>query len=241
MRTSWRVAGLIAVFGAAISMTAVGDPIPSWEETNPAVSTIFWGYNFNDGLIPPTVTLEGGCCVLPTDPIFYFSGTGDGPSIVAGQLGINNATQNTEMDILIRVPNDYNASAVKTFWFAYDCFGAGSEIPTAGTTNLNHTVSGITYTANTVGNHIEAYITIDPQPQDEWLNIHLSAAVGESVVIDNLMVGSSCIPEPSSVVLVAFGGLIMLRARKGLQRNRADSDPQQKIRWDKFFTTTVNY
>ena len=57
---------------------------------------------------------------------------------------------------------------------------------------------------NTVGNHVEGYITIDPQPEDEWLEIRLTAGIGETNAIDNLMTGTSSIPEPAALGLLGL-------------------------------------
>lgn len=232
----------LAFLVAGVLTPAFGDAVPPWEEPNPASLTLWWNYDFNDGFLPPTVSAEGGHSSVPTDPVWTITGSGDQVSVAGGMLGLHNATQASQADIFILVPNGYDASQIKYVWFAYDWVG-GLPLPSIGTTNAGHTVSGITYTANTAGNHVEGFATIDPQPQNEWLNIHLAANVGGTTAIDNLQVGSSCIPEPSSVILLALGGLIMVKARKGLltQLGRADANEKRAIKWNRFFTSTANY
>lgn len=176
----------------------------------------YWTYDFNDGVLPPTVILEFNNAPFIGQPVFSFTGTGDLPSIVNGQLGIHNATQNSEIDILISVDNGYDANNYKQFWFEYDWYGA-QPTPTAGTDDPNAApATGILYGDATAGNHVEGLMVIIPQPDSEWLNLHFSVAAGETVAIDNLRVGSHCevIPEPSTVVMFAIGGFLLPKCRR---------------------------
>ena len=209
----------ITLFVAGIVLPSTGSLISPWDDPNQPNQTHYWEYNFDDGILFPTVSAEGGNWDPGTDPAWTVSGSGDFISIVGGQLGGHAVTRPSLATIRLDVPNTPNPDT-KFFWFAYDFFGSGTFAitPSAGTTNLGHTVSGITYTANTAGNHVEGYITIDPQPQDEWLKIDLTADLGGTAAIDNLQVGSVCIPEPSTFALLMIASLVIGGTRRAIHR-----------------------
>lgn len=206
----------LALLVAWIAVPVSGAPVSPWADANQPNQTRYWGYDFDDNvLFPPTVTAEDGNWDPGSDPVWSISGSGDIVSISDGRLGIHAPGQPSSVHFRLDVPNEPNPSDIKYFWFSYDWYSdRDAPLNDAGTDIPGHVVSPITYTENTGGNHVEGYVTIDPQPQEEWVSIRLTAGIGETAWIDNLQVGSVCIPEPSVIILIGFGGIAGVFIRK---------------------------
>ena len=56
--------------------------------------------------------------------------------------------------------------------------------------------------------------TIDPQPGYEQIIFDMLADSGESIWIQNIDVGTDCVPEPATLALLALGGLAALARRR---------------------------
>ena len=212
---------MAVAMASVLVVSSFGEQVPPWESTNPTgiPNTKYWGYDFNDGSQPPTITLEGGNSGQPLDPTWTITGSGDAVSIVNGQLGIHNASQPSLAVIRLDVPNTHNNANIKFFWFKFDFSGNTPALDFDTNDPGSVLVPGsLTYTANTTGSHIEGYVNFDPQPSSEWMEISLSASAGGSTWIDNLQTGSTCVPEPASFSLIALGGLGSWLARKKQQR-----------------------
>lgn len=201
----------LTIASACTVISANGSSISPWADPNQPIQTHYWEYDFNDGQLPPTVTSEAGNWDPGSDPVFTFSGSGDQVSVFTNPyanqlgmgLGVKAVTQNSHANIYLRVPNEQNPDNIKKFWFAFDwCGAATAPLVTAGTDEVGYTVSPITGYDELY--HVEGYVTINPQPRSEWLNIELSVDQGKYMWIDNLQVGSNCevIPEPASAALL---------------------------------------
>ncbi|VGO21777.1 PEP-CTERM sorting domain-containing protein [Pontiella sulfatireligans] len=226
LKTNYYSIATLTLLLAGFAPQASAEPVPPWEEkiipATPPPYMMFWGYNFDDGeLNSPTLTTPNGGNWHPANPKFSFS---SGITSSNGTLGIYNATEETQASIRIDLDNDYDVNNIKYVWFEYDFVGPANSIAnTGGTDDTSHSyqVGEITYTIQTA-NHVQGYYTIEPQPEDEWLQFDLTAAIGETVTIDNLQVGSTCIPEPASFSLIAISGLgswfVRRRRLRGVRR-----------------------
>ena len=218
MRKPSHIATTLAFLVATIVIQAFGDPVAPWDDPNQPNMTRYWEYDFDSGTT--NITTEAGNWDPGSDLVWTIS---DFVTNNNGKIGISGSEFNSlSGSIHLSVPNVYS-NQTKTFWFKYDWSRTGSSdfgiTPTAGTTNAGHVVSAITYTSNTVSNqfdgHVEGYVIIQPQPKDEWFNIDLWVGTGatNAVWIDKLKVGSNCIPEPGTLVLLglAGGGVLLSR------------------------------
>jgi hypothetical protein len=222
----------IVLLTTIVAISANCEVVPPWESTNPSglPNTKYWGYDFDDGALPPTITSEGGNSGQPNDPVWTITGYGDVVSILAGALGIHTPTQPSEVTLRLDVPNTYNSANIKYFWFAFDYSGTAPVLDFGTDDTRSVLVPGsLTYTDNTVGNHIEGYVNFDPQPGSEWIEMTLTAGVGETNWIDNLQTGASCVPEPASFSMIALGGLGTWLARRKKQRRLRSRKKEAKF------------
>lgn len=242
MRPLYVLAATIILTSAAIPV--FGSPVAPWDDPYQPLQTRFWEYDFNDGeFLPPTVTAEDGNWDPGSDPVFTYSGSGDFPSVFVDPydpslglgVGIDTATQASTLNIRIDVPNEANPDNVKYFWFAFDYCGTGVIPPpvTVGTDNPGYTVSPIAGTDEAY--HVEGYTIITPQPRDEWVNIQLSANQGEFVWIDNVQVGSQCIPEPASAALLLLLFPLMM-VRRNICSNKKQGSGKLYMSINKLFS-----
>ncbi len=194
---------------------ALGVTLQPWNHPNQPAFTHYWTYDFNDGKLyntggdpDPTITGEGGNGWDPgSDPVWpKFKGQGDQLTINNGRLGIFNAIQDSVWDIQLLVPNEANAELTKYFWFSYDFYHSGgmNVLPTTGVVKDNSLPMVLPDHLNT-DNHVEGYAIFSPQPSSEWLNIHIGIPAGQTFWIDNLKLGSTCVPEPGTMVFLGFG------------------------------------
>jgi hypothetical protein len=52
---------------------------------------------------------------------------------------------------------------------------------------------------------------IEPNPDHEWINYHW---LGDLIAVDYVKVSTICVPEPLTIGLLGFGGLMLRRRRK---------------------------
>ena len=203
---------VILMFSAA---PVFAQPVPPWEDPNQPVYTHYWTYDFNDGVLPlPTISSEGGNWDPGSDPTWTITGDGDAVSIVGGRLGLHNVTEDSVADIRLVIPNQrYDLD--KWFWFSYDYFttSAFTAFPSFGTDDPNSDIVDDDWEEEPDG-HVDGWIRYHPQPRDEWMNIHMGAPEGNTIWIDNLKVGSVCVPEPGTTALLVLGGLALLRRKR---------------------------
>lgn len=208
---------LTFIFLIILTNKVLGVPTQPWVNPNQGY-THYWTYNFDDANIPPTITSEGGNWDPGSDPDWTITGP---VTIVNGHLGIHNATQDSVADIKILIPNQHYDYLDKYFWFSYDWYSSSGYVahPTYGTNDTNSSIINVECPDNlNTNNHIEGFVIFHPQPDNEWLNIHLGAPANSTIWIDNLKIGSTCIPEPSSIFLFTSSLISFILLRKKLKR-----------------------
>lgn len=193
MRSFYAVMAVVTV--CAVS-PAMGEYVIPWDTTN--LGAVSWGYNFDDGAIPPTVVAGFNTNAVTAAPqgfvVPQFSSAA-GLASLGGTLSLTDTGE-----LRIDVPNGREPRNIKHFWFAFD-FTGDVSVSGVGTDDPGSVISGpIVYTANTTSSHIEGYVNILPQSYSEWITLDL----GTGATIDNLNIGSYCevIPEPASAALM---------------------------------------
>lgn len=197
-----------------VGEVASATPLEPWIDPVQPAFTHYWQYDFNDNVNPPTVTLEDGNWDPGTDPDFAPGGL----TVQTGRLGLFGPGQDTAVTLRITLPNIHSDEYDKWFFFRFDW---NRSFPTAnfvtvegaGTADGGSTpVGDIVFTDAPAGT-IAGYQRFHPQPSSEYIDIRFAASAGQSVWIDNLRLGSVCIPEPAGVALLTAGFALCMPGR----------------------------
>ena len=119
------------------------------------------------------------------------------------------------------IPNEENEELSKEVWIQATLHtNIRGEVPIdilfefpAGTFTVTPIESSVIVAADGWRYHTSVF-DLTPQPAWEVVSLNFSAPSGVYVAIDELVVDTRCIPEPATVVMLALGGLGLLRRRK---------------------------
>jgi hypothetical protein len=212
-RTSIAALGLVAV---ALAGTTLADPVPPWENPRQDRSH-YWAFDFNYEDSPLAFSSEGG------DPHWQLTKDAEIIDIGVwwevrdGRLGI--FTPNfPDLEILLLVPNERVYDQTKWFFFEFEVSDPGYvSVQDAYTTDPYSQRLGDVHVETKLNPvRLSGYVRFHPQPDHELLSLKLRSPMpgGGDVWIDDLRVGSVCIPEPASLALLALGSLVTLRQRR---------------------------
>jgi hypothetical protein len=211
-RTSIAALGLVAL---ALVGTTLADPVPPWQDPDQGLS-IYWTYDFDNGILDPAK----GPTVSATGGNWYDGDEGlDNPtwmgfqalSIENGRLGIFQEPWDS-VRFRIELDNRYDSDLEKWFFWEFESEDTGYTVVTnVGTNDPRSRATNATDTSH--DNIVSGHVVFRPQPANEWIELRIDST-GDPVWIDKLKLGSVCIPEPASLMLLALGGLGVLRRRR---------------------------
>jgi hypothetical protein len=214
-RTSPIVRALAAVAASvpfALSLAQV-DP-PSWWGTRDGF-TSFFCWQFNDPSFPPRPDLAWDPF---GPPVWDLSGATDWFPQVTDHLGVWGVPPGTTGDLFVTLRNRRREDFIKHVWLQVDFFedaSAGSDVTLLVNTEQGSTIGNIAEKVDPLGSGwYRSTVTFDIRPQPNWESFNFKFIGGQSgAFIDNLYIGTHCVPEPASLLAVGVG-LAALAARR---------------------------
>lgn len=193
------IVGMLFVASQAWAGLASNESYQSWgfgDNTNPAIPE-FDDNQFGD----PTATITS------TD-------TGAPPQWLAETLGRDGVwTSNDRLEVSLYIPNQEIRNPYKEIIVEIGYFGElnGTAIYTNPFAQETIPVSSDVVVGTDGWTTRTDVFRIEPNPDEEWINYHW---LGEEIGLDYVNVYTICVPEPMTIALLGFGGLMLRRRRK---------------------------
>lgn len=195
------IVGMLFVASQAWAGWASNESYQAWDFTtnaNPAIPEI----NENP-FGTPTATITS-------------TETGAPPQWLAETLGRDGVwTSNDRLEVSLYIPNQEIRNPYKKIIVEISYIGElnGTAIYTNPFADRTTSVpEGSSMVVGTDGwvTRIDEF-RIEPNPDEEWINYHW---LGEEIGLDYVNVYTICVPEPMTIALLGFGGLMLRRRRK---------------------------
>ncbi len=216
-----QIALLFAVLGLMAASAAAEDEWdPPWDRTDAAATYVRWDFP-TDLTTPVELINEFG------DPEIEWPGLAtpqeimdwEGTEITTWHIG---GVSGGISQVTIWVPNKEDENLKKQIQWqvtsdkavpAGGAPGPGVTVPGAGGTPTPGNPTYTPYGPRGLGGNWYIYaglVEIEPNPKGEWLTFD----VVECTNIEEIVIDTICIPEPATLGLMGFGGLMMLLRRR---------------------------
>ncbi len=153
--------------------------------------------------------------------------TWQGSDIIGGRTGVagvrNNGPNDVMADLEIGLDNQFVENWVKRVWVSFDMWTQmelWDTIITGITASSSHQ-PGFAVAGYQLGEpqtfgwrQVSIEFTLNPQPDWEVVAIDFVVPSLATLGIDNVWIASHCMPEPTTVGLLAIGAVAMLRRRR---------------------------
>jgi hypothetical protein len=215
---------VLLVLVSAVSATIINDTAPSWRG-NVDTTTQAWGFDNDNnpadlepGWVNPFGTSDPSAEVIGVDPPY---GPPDFIAPDTYHIDSENGHQGLwrmygDSELRIHIPNNPIANDYKEIWYQMTYYasgytGAEPEFFVFPTETSETLISKIEVDPVNHYFHSIWSIIIEPNPDEEWITIKPRDC---TIYIDEIIIDTICVPEPTTLVLLSFGGLSMLRKRK---------------------------
>ena len=209
---SYLVAALVAA-----SPAVAEPPVPSWQRGDEGTTFQEWTFDDDTSTPAPVESTFYNPYADRTNPVLlnvdsvhgWYNNVDQmqGVWALSGEINIiipNNPQQNPYKQIqlyLVWKPEKETELQIEPNPFLPDS-------PLVAVTPFNKMTTSINDVIED-GWHYSTYdITIWPNPDKEWFNIK------GNILVDHVAIDTICVPEPATVIILAFGTLVAIRRRK---------------------------